>query len=398
MKIGYTDSPEEKCFALVIDDLDISTNDALILRHLRNKTRASINILIPEISKKILNAKPIDFLSICSDLSIDFLNIKICFLEPDKLSETYPEVKFGSLFLSEIYFSDILTKGDDRKTLIGFNHSLDLWKNSWSIAEYIDEFKFLFKQNNEYSGYFEVLELRDQFLIEVKLIYNCFAPQKTLNEFIYPFLEKLSKIHTEVVQNLSLKLYPDSIVTHFHFPNEIKSACEQYLLYFVRFLQDIGIRATAELKEDTPGNVLFVVTPENQAEALDTIRKALAVYLNIPAQVDVYHPVNLSQEIAIQRLVAQVQHFQSQLTLARAELQLRAATIQQKDKLIHQQQQAIEQQILSQNVLLESMQKDADDAEPVLGDLVSVKKYEGEWVEVNLPSILRYLKRLFNKT
>jgi len=405
MKIEHTVSSGKDRFLLTIDDIAISIDDAYLDVTPYQEVIASIFIKSPKSYRKILNAKPIDFLPLCSELAIVGLEISIDFPDPEELSETYPELKFGSLFLSDIYFSDILTAGGNCKVEIAFSHRSDCWKNPWSIVEYADEFESLVRQDNQDSSQFYTLNFQndnlfqnDDTIVVVELTHRYLDCQKSLDEFISPYLEELLKIQTEVVENLSLKLYPNSIVTYFNFPKEIETACEQYLLYFVRFLQDIGINATAELKEDTPGKVLFVVTPENQAEALDTIRKALAVYLNIPAQVDVYHPVNLSQEIAIQRLVAQVQHFQSQLTLARAELQLRAATIQQKDKLIHQQQQAIEQQILSQNVLLESMQKDADDAEPVLGDLVSVKKYEGEWVEVNLPSILRYLKRLFNKT
>jgi hypothetical protein len=36
-------------------------------------------------------------------------------------------------------------------------------------------------------------------------------------------------------------------VTFFDFPEPVKVPCQQYLLYFVQFLKDVGVEATAEL-------------------------------------------------------------------------------------------------------------------------------------------------------
>jgi hypothetical protein len=65
------------------------------------------------------------------------------------------------------------------------------------------------------------------------------------------------------------------------FPPAIRTACEQYLLYFVQFLEDLGVSATAEIKEDAK-RVLFSVTPTDGCAALQQIREALEVYLKLP--------------------------------------------------------------------------------------------------------------------
>jgi hypothetical protein len=69
----------------------------------------------------------------------------------------------------------------------------------------------------------------------------------------------LAVLSREVEQAL-LSGGPSAVTAVFEFPAPIKSACEQYLLYFAQFLRDLGIEAEAELKEEA-GRVLFSVTP-----------------------------------------------------------------------------------------------------------------------------------------
>ncbi len=88
----------------------------------------------------------------------------------------------------------------------------------------------------------------------------------------------------------------------FNFPEQFKTPCEQYLLYFAQFLQDLGISATSNLKEEA-GKVLFSVTPTDDKEALDKIREALAVYLNLPAS-----PIVYDDSFAAMRLQQQIEN------------------------------------------------------------------------------------------
>jgi len=111
-----------------------------------------------------------------------------------------------------------------------------------------------------------------------------------------------------------------------NFPPAVRTACEQYLLYFVQFLEDLGIKASAELKEDAQ-RVLFSVTPANGASALEQIRQALEIYLGLPAMPDFSSAEGQYQNLAVQQLHANILHLQSQLTLARATLQAKDATI-----------------------------------------------------------------------
>jgi hypothetical protein len=176
-------------------------------------------------------------------------------------------------------------------------------------------------------------------------------------------------------------------------PGEVRVACEQYLVYFVQFLRDLGVDATSELKYKA-GQVLFTVTPANEEDALDKIRAALDVYLHLPAS-----PVSndMGNEVAIQRLESQVLRFQSDLKLAAAELQAKNATIEAQQLTI-----SVQKALLNGEILLDSM-KDVtpkpkeDDKEELLGGTVALTKTNWKGVELNLPEIFRRLRRLFKE-
>jgi len=137
----------------------------------------------------------------------------------------------------------------------------------------------------------------------------------------------------------------NSLKTFFKFPDEVKTSCEQYLIYFAQFLQDLGINATSNLKEEA-GKVLFSVTPTDDVEALDKIREALAVYLNLPSSPIVYDEsfaaMRLHQQIDnlqhSQRMIARELQFNEKLLVAQSEI------IQEKNVTISQLQTNNEQQ------------------------------------------------------
>ncbi len=154
-----------------------------------------------------------------------------------------------------------------------------------------------------------------------------------------------------------------SIFTIFNFHENLKSSCEQYLLYFAQFLQDIGINATSNLKEEA-GKVLFSVTPIDDKVALEKIREALAVYLNLPAS-----PIVYDDSFAAMRLQQQVENLQHSQRMAVRELQFneklliaQSDTIHGKNITISQQQSVIEQQqkiiekISSKSIMMDSVE------------------------------------------
>lgn len=200
----------------------------------------------------------------------------------------------------------------------------------------------------------------------------------------------ISKLHIDVVKTINDSLMANSISLIFDFPEEVRVPCEQYLLYFVQFLQDLGVESTSKITNNG-GNTIFSVTPTDRSEALDNVRIALDAYLSLPSS-----PIcnSLDGGIPAQRLIANISHMQGQLVLAQAVLQAKDATINaQAVRISHQQQ-------LLDGLLLKPIRRDEpmppkDDKEDLVTDIISVTKYRGKGFEINLPEMLRQLKKLF---
>ncbi len=119
----------------------------------------------------------------------------------------------------------------------------------------------------------------------------------------------------------------EAVLTYFQFPEEMKTACKQYLLYFSQFLADIGISAKTELKEEL-NHTLFKVILVDKNESLDKIREALNIYLNAPAENDIQTQISNQKDIAVQQWEANIYHLKSQLVLAQSVIQAKNATIE----------------------------------------------------------------------
>ena len=182
----------------------------------------------------------------------------------------------------------------------------------------------------------------------------------------------------------------NSLATYFSFPEDVKTPCEQYLLYFGEFLKDVGINASVQIKEETD-RVLFSVTPRDSHEALDRIRQVLDLYLGLPTATFTTTDEK-EYRLEVQQLTANVMHLKSQLMLAQAMLEAKNATIEaQRDRLIFQGQ------IIEGRLLPEPGQRKEPDKEEILDGLVEIKKYEGKGFAVNLPKLFRDLREWIKK-
>lgn len=160
------------------------------------------------------------------------------------------------------------------------------------------------------------------------------------NNFLESALEAEQKVikYCEVAVNRFLKISDNNhILKTFNFPKEVKIPCEQYLLYFAQFLQDLGINATSNLKEEA-GKVLFSVTPTDDVEALDKIREALAVYLNLPSS-----PIIYDDSFAAMRLQQQIENLQHSQRMTVRELQFNEKLLVAQSEMIKEKNVTISQ-------------------------------------------------------
>ena len=193
-------------------------------------------------------------------------------------------------------------------------------------------------------------------------------------------------IHDEIILESQIKYPKKKLIIPFDFPDEIKTACKQYLIYFSQFLADLGINAKTNLREETE-KVLFEVIPEDGEEAIQNIRNALDIYLTGASHPEMINSSNLisNEDIAIREWRAQISFLNMQLELAKAQLLLKDATIESLMITNYQYR----------NIINESSGQ--EDEEKVIGEILTVTKYKGKGFKINFPEIFRLLKRKLKK-
>lgn len=160
----------------------------------------------------------------------------------------------------------------DRKIKFELRPDWEKWAKPYSIAEYAETFEQVVKKSSMPDvRYYEADELvSNGFEIKCRM--------KSGNPLIKDEIRRCGQILKSTIEDteklLAATARKNSVTTFFSFPPGVKTSCEQYLLYFVQFLEDMGIRADAEIKEDAQ-KVLFSVTPADGPSALEQIRQAL---------------------------------------------------------------------------------------------------------------------------
>ena len=243
--------------------------------------------------------------------------------------------------------------------------------------------------------------------------YNVTFTEEHLN--ILTTLASVASIRIESTILLDKRLKQEKIknenengfTKRFEFPEEIRNSCEQYLLYFAQFLLDLGINVNANLKEES-GKVLFSVTPTDETQALDKIREALAIYLNLPMS-----PIIYDDSFAAMRLQQQIENLQHSQRMAVRELQFnekllvaQSDTIREKNLTISQQQSVIEQKdkiiekISSKSIMIDSAENKEELEELYDGVKVGESETLKKWLGISLnpaKAIKTAVKNTFGK-
>lgn len=216
----------------------------------------------------------------------------------------------------------------------------------------------------------------------------------------------LEPILTEAQAILAAEVERNALVTLFDFPVSIRTACEQYLLYFAQFLRDLGIEAEADIQHRA-GRVLFAVKPQDGAEALGRIQEALAEYLDLPGAPDIDSAATGNDDVAVLQLQANVHHLRGQLALASAVIQAKRAETEalELSNFQYRQMLAVATQVNRVPDLLDAARSgssaekpsDVEAEEAILGGLATIVSYEAPGVKVNLPELYRRLKRRFKR-
>lgn len=262
-------------------------------------------------------------------------------------------------------------------------YDLEFWSKPYSISEIATAIDTVLEEGQTSFSYWQEDENTciQGFGVSIQM-----SSSQTLSDAVrrWPELYPLASLVRE-----ELGEQQAAVNMAFEFPSAIKSSCEQYLLYFVQFLRDLGIEANAEIKEQA-SRVLFSVIPDDKEHALGKIREALQLYLGLP-HVPEFSAVSARfSDVAVSQLQANVYHLKSQIILARAALELKEATVAARD-----QQIALLQERIDLREFQPKKKQEKKDTEDIVKDVVSIKKYDLKFIEINLPELLRKLKRRF---
>ncbi|AYV67625.1 hypothetical protein C2I06_12520 [Niallia circulans] len=268
---------------------------------------------------------------------------------------------------------------------IDFSWDIEKWKNIFSAEELLSKLR---KWALGSSGSSWIADI-DGF--QVDFICAADANQDNIDNYL--------TLVNRMMENAIVQLLNDNkegmLTTIFDFPKHVRVPCEQYLIYFAEFLKDIGVKATTEITHEA-GSVLFTVVPDSREIALSSIQEALELYLQLPSILNDMAYMNYPSEPQNQQLMANVQHFKSQIMLLNATIQLQSQTIGQQQIMIDQQKRLLDASILQTSLIAESISQEEEDKEEIFGGAMSLTKLEGKGFEVNIANIYRWLKQRLN--
>lgn len=213
----------------------------------------------------------------------------------------------------------------------------------------------------------------------------------TMNHMTNTSVEEFDFDAVEFKQNIMRKTgrLPDRIEVRFDFPSRYKTACEQYLMFFSEFLRDLGVEASSSISEGVDGETIFSVVPQDKDTALSKISSALYAYMKMSDSGNVMSVS--SNSIEVQRLQANIMFLHSQLALSKAQLMTQQSTIDNQSTIIEHQKSL-------NDILVSTTKKNTelkDTKENIIKGAIAVRKYQWQFVEVDIPEIVRTLKKWF---
>jgi len=147
----------------------------------------------------------------------------------------------------------------------------------------------------------------------------------------------------------------------FTIPKELKIPFKQYLQYFPQFMNDQG-QSTQIMVEDINSSTWVTIIPSDEKYPPDILKAGLINYIGLIKIPRENFPA-ARNDIAFTQLLANINHLQNQIIL-----------------LTNQ---------------LEDKQKQVSNTESLFTEAIQVKEFDGKYLKIDLPSILRSLKRRF---
>jgi len=258
------------------------------------------------------------------------------------------------------------------------------WTKPWSAASLAKEIER--RINNLGNEKIKYHQEEDTLLNGFGFVYELADDSLIVKEELEYLLKDLKLIFADSTKYLRESLDPEAVLTYFQFPDDVKTACKQYLVYFTQFIADMGIAIDIELRDEL-NHTLFKVIPTTKNESLANIRDALDIYLKLPNSNEFQNEISNQSDIAAKQWEANIYHLKSQLSLASSIIQAKDSTIEMLQLSNYQYRQLLNSR---------STESGSQNEELIKG-IISVKKYDGKGFSIDFPELFRRLKRKFKK-
>ncbi|UII78762.1 hypothetical protein [Flagellimonas sp. CMM7] len=275
---------------------------------------------------------------------------------------------------------------------IKFNTDFKSWKDSFSFQEFRKRIvKNIIDSNLSSLENHKAYITLDPDTADCALKINC-KYFKSYFEVLSLLISKIRKEYLKLIDEFNSGIRID-----FEIDENLISACQRYLSYFVQFLRDIGIQAQTGIEQE-PGKILFSIEPEDdKEETLKRIYEALYVYLKLPEGENINKITLIGKDPGIQEWIMVARGFQQEADFAKATaIQLQAA-LESKNATIQSQRATNINLSLSNEELLNKIKeytKKENETESVVGELIQVTKKEYHGAIINWPEIVRRIKRV----
>lgn len=355
-----------------------------IIRYVRLNDRESAAGVMPHAIRD-LPTSVVEFTLPSSLDSSSTLNLRKILLQPE--------------YSSDYFLNKIPAPFPFQLKHIRFTYELEFvnWSKPWTIQEYFASVEQHIEIHHDQELVFttpphRLAKMNENNMI---LVFSCLLKNEklALQDAVNYWTEQINVLIQSAHESLLSQTNPNALFSFFQFPKSIQTACEQYLLYFVQFLEDLGIEAEADIRHEAQ-QVLFSVTPKEGPEALDKIREALNIYLQLPGMPEFAQEAAAVTDIAVRQLEANVLHLTSQLRLAEATIEAKNEAI----KALRISRQLLANSGDAKNIDITQITIEAEetDSEELMPG-VEVIPLEGKGLKIDLPGILRKLKRRFGK-
>ncbi|AMK78867.1 MULTISPECIES: hypothetical protein [Methylomonas] len=279
-------------------------------------------------------------------------------------------------YKSDIYeyvFNIMVGRINDKLNLsITSDYMLGDWNEHINLKFFLSRFELELKNSGIYNvdADFDFSDGGNFISLEFSIDLNS-TLQKPIDEACY----YMANTHTLVSASFS---EDDSFISQFRFPPEHQYSFVQYLTYFGKFLEDLGIQGDLSLR-NRDGLTYLSFYPIDKDVALENIAAALSSYLSLPENNNISfieHNSSLESEIRFQQLASVVDHLKSQLRLSNAVISLKEKEISLLES--HTALNLKEEAHLSSNI--------KDYWEPIEG--IKITSYKGKFFEINIPKII----------